>query len=274
MHFRDFTPSIMDVWERDGEFQNDAMQGIVQNIRKVTDPSIGQLQVDYLKNLGAFYVPTNNYMKEYFGPDITNREYGIYNITFRCNLLERLAIPIRFMNGRVVGFIGYSSKPTDWPADKSWIKYLYPSSDVLRKERYFFIEPQEYRKALADDYICIVDGLFDKMILQALGVNAVSLCGSALTVWHRYYLSFIKHKIVIGDNDQAGRKLFATCRSALSGCVEIRQPYTNDIDDFLKEESRIKVLLDTISEMKSEGFLISKTLKEVKPKVDGRTDHF
>lgn len=274
IQYKNFANGLANLWEHDEEFQLTALHGIVKHVRRVDDPAIEEMQVNYLRGLGAFYVPDNQYMKRYFGKDITSPSYGIYSVTYHCYLSERLAIPMRLMDEKVAGFIGYSNKPAGWPADTAWIKYRYPGKEVMAKDRYMFIEPHEYKKALEEKYICIVDGLFDKMILQALGINAVSLCGSALTSWHKFYLSFIPHKIVIGDNDMAGRKLFISCRAALANCVEIRQPYTGDIDDFLKDQSRIEVLLRTIEDMKSEGFLLSKTLKEVRKKPSGRTEHF
>lgn len=261
---QDLDFGIKEIWKTHGDFQAEALQTIVQHIRHVSDPQIHRMLVEYLTNLGAFYVPRGEMLVEAYGSSITDPRNGMFSAMGTCFLQERLAIPLRFANGVVGGFVGYSNKPADWPEDMAYIKYNYPPKIAFNKGRYMFLEPNEFEKAISDEYICIVDGLFDKMLLQCLGVNACSLCGSALTDWHMHYLSFIKHKIVIADNDEAGRKLYNICRWRLDNVVELRQPYTGDIDDFLKTQERIENFLATFKEMQSEGFLLSKELKEPK----------
>lgn len=247
---------IQTVWSEDREYQFTCLRGIVENIRSVSDEKIRDLHVDYLYKQGAFFVHNDDYMVEKFGLVIKEPGLGIYRFG-RCTLAGRLAIPIRFMDGTVRGFIGYSKKPKELPDDESFIKYLYPPKDCFPKSRYFYVMPDEYKKAIDDGYVCIVDGIFDKIILQCLGINAVSLCGSALTKWHRYYLHFIKHKIVIADNDVAGRNLAGKCKRYLSNCVEIIQPKSGDIDSFLRTDKAVKEFLDCFEQMKQEGFIIS-----------------
>lgn len=263
---QDFSYGIQEIWDKFGDFETECISGIVENIRHVEDTQIHKMQADYLKKIGAFYVPDGEFLVSVFGESITDPRTGLFSAFNTCFLQDRLAIPLRFANGTVGGFVGYANKPKNWPEDTAFIKYGYPPKVAFNKGRYFFIEPEEIQKAIDDEYICIVDGLFDKMILQCLGINAVSLCGSALTDWHKYYLSFIKHKIVIADNDQAGRKLFNICRWKLSGVVELRQPYTGDIDDYLKTQGRIEEFLRVFNEMKSEGFILSKQIHEPKAK--------
>ncbi len=258
----DYTYGIQNVWKEDIDFQTEALSGIVKHIRRVDNPEICKLQFEYLKNIGAFYVPRGEYLIDRFGEDITDIQKGIFTAYGMCFLQERLAIPMRLADGTVTGFVGYSNKPSDWPEEQAFIKYGYPPKVAFAKGRYFFIEPDELERALTEQYICIVDGLFDKMMLQCLGINAVSLCGSALTEWHIMYLKFIKHVIVVGDNDLAGRKLYNICKWKLNNVVEIRQPYTGDIDDYLKTPERIAEFQRVFAEMKSEDFLISKEIKE------------
>lgn len=287
----DLSDGIRAVWEQDREFQLACIEGIVKNIRKVKDPDLALLTAEELVADGMFYVPDDDYMPRFFGPEIKQYQYGIY-IQDLCKLAFRLAMPIRLMDDTVPGFIGYtppSSKPEeeeptdeksqlanvisaesspsvaqaddDIGTDYSFVKYLYPPKSVLQKERYMYITRAEFLKALKDQYICIVDGLFDKRRLQMAGINATSLCGSALTPWHVRYLNFIPHKIVIHDNDPAGLHLLKICQWKLTGCVSIRQGENWDIDDFLKTKENILILKDCIEQMKSEGFLLSKVIK-------------
>lgn len=256
----DLTYGIQSIWHQDHDLQVACLDAIVKDIRHIQDEEIQKLQAAYLERIGAFYVFKGEYLVDHFGSSITDPRYGAFSQFKTCYLHERLALPLRFADGSVVGFVGYSNKPADWPEDKAWVKYFYPGSETFSKGRYMFIEPDEIRKAIQEQYICIVDGLFDKIILQCLGINAVSLCGSSLTDWHQRYLNFVKYKIVIADNDIAGRKLFNACRWRLSNVVEIRQPETNDIDDYLKTPQRLARFLQVFNEMQQEGFTNSKEL--------------
>lgn len=256
----DYTTGIHKLWEEEEEYQTAVLEGIISNIRHIENPEILKLHFNYLKTQGAFFVHNDDYMIKYFGEAITEPKYGVYNFQGRCTLAARLAIPIRLFDNTVRGFIGYSNKPADYAPDEVFIKYLYPSKNAFYKGRFFYMTADEYRKAVHDEYVCIVDGIFDKIILQCLGINAVSLCGSSLTEWHTRYLSFIKHKIVIADNDVAGRRFSSYCRYALENCIEILQPETNDIDEFLRDDKAVASFRKQFEEMKAEGFLLSRQL--------------
>lgn len=254
---------IREVWAQDSEFQKACIEGIVKNIRNIKNDKILKLHTDYLVDQGAFFVHNDQYMIDRFGEFIKDPALGIYRYDC-CSLAGRLAIPLRYMDGTVKGFIGYSKKPANLVGDNSFIKYLYPPKEAFTKARYMYMMADEYKKAVEDGYVCIVDGIFDKIVLQCLGINAVSLCGSALTKWHRYYLHFIKHKIVIADNDTAGRNLAAKCKRYLADCVEIQQASQNDIDAFLRTDEAVNEFMNCFEQMKSEGFILSHRLNKIK----------
>lgn len=255
----DLRYGIEKIWKKDFKLQTELLSQIILQCRNVKNNDLALITLDDMHNAGMFFVPYDEYMIEYFGEAITRYNVGLFSNNY-CVLTGRLAMPITFFNREVIGFIGYSAPDGEDP--RTFIKYLYPSKLVFSKGNYMYIERDEYIKAIKDGYICIVDGLFDKRRLESVGVNAVSLCGSALTPWHRYYLSFIKHKIVVGDNDEAGRKLFHTCHKYLSNCIEIKQGLEWDVDDFLKTPKNIERFLELISQMKTENFLLSHTLHE------------
>jgi DNA primase len=189
-----------------------------------------------------------------------NYSLGIY-VGEMCKLTYRLAMPVRLLDDTIVGFIGYTDKDDFNENNESFIKYLYPPKYVLKKSKYMYVTRQEFKKAIEEDYICIVDGLFDQKALEACGINAVSLCGSALTGEHKLYLDAIKHKIIIADNDSAGRKLASDIKAVWPTAVEIYQTQTKDIDAFLRIASRMTVLKNTIELMNQEGFILSHQLK-------------
>lgn len=257
----DHSQGISNVWRDHRDMQQEFLRGIIRVIRHQMHEESVEQQANYLERMGAFFVPSGEYLIERFGKSIQEPGNGIFIQNDVCTLAERLAFPMRFANGTVPAFIGYSNKPDDWPDDVFFPKYVYPGKYVLEKGRWLFIEPDEMRRAIEEQYICVVDGLFDKITLQTLGINAVSLGGSMLTSWHKHYLSFIGKIIVIADNDKAGRNLYNSCRYAFKNVVEIRQPYTGDIDNFLKTDERIEVFKECFQEMRNEGFLISKEIR-------------
>lgn len=259
----DLSYGIKSVWEHDRDYQIACLQGILGTIRNIGNDEILSLHLEYLTNLGAFFVHNDEYIAENFGEHIKEPKFGIYNSEGRCFLTGRLAIPLTMFDDSVRVFVGYSKKPEELSSDEIFVKYLYPPKYAFNKSRYMFITPEEYLRALREQYICIVDGLFDKIILQCLGINAVSLCGSSLTTWHKYYLSFIKHKIVVADNDIAGRHLASYCKRTLQNCIELIQSDTGDIDSYIRSGEHLQNIKNAIEEMKNEGFLISKKLPVV-----------
>lgn len=255
----ELSEGLKKIWTEDREYQTCALKNILQMVRGVEDGAVENL-LNYLIADGMFYVPNDIYMSEIFGEEIKDMNYGIY-LGDICKLTYRLAIPVRLLDDSIVGFIGYSNKDDFNDGNEGFIKYLYPPKNVLKKSNYLYITRTEFKKALEDNYICIVDGLFDQKSLEASGINAVSLCGSALTDMHKLYLDRIKHKIVIADNDSAGRKLVKDIKKVWSNAVEIIQYDTKDIDSFLTTPSRVLLLKDTIKRMKREGFILSHILK-------------
>ena len=238
---------IEKIWNEDVEYQVKAIQKVLEEQRKIVDQEYLLDYMEYLCNMGAFFVPDSGYMIDMFGEDITLDSYGVYKYGTECRYTNKLCLPIRFLDGYVVGFVGYSPVTETNPT-----KYLYPESTTLRKSVVLFCQPEEFRKSLREDYVVLTDGLFDEI---SLGINSASLCGSAITDFHKLALSKIKTKIIAFDNDTAGRKLFVKGKELLSNCKGIMQPFTNDLDDFLKDGSRREDFLNKFEVWKRNNFL-------------------
>ena len=253
---------IKSVWEKHSDFQTDVLHGLLAEIRGMNHDCIESM-FNYLKGIGAFYVPYHDYFTEYFDNSIVDYNYGVY-VNGINRYLFRLAIPMRILNNDIVGFIGYSNT-NDFNEDGLVIKYLYPPKSVIEKSRYLFIEPDEYRKAIADGYVCVVDGIFDKINLQANGINAVCLCGSEFSSYHEMYLSLIKNIVIIADNDSAGNKLVYQIKRKFPSAVCIKQQVSKDIDAFMCDKKSVLRIKEIIGLMKKEGFLLDHEIKaEVK----------
>lgn len=258
----DYTDGLNKIWTEDGPIQRAYLGGILESIRGLSGEPMERL-LDYMIKDKMFYVPNDTYMVDIFGEEITTYNLGLY-YNGMCNLCYRLAMPVRLLDDTIVGFIGYSNKDDFFEENTSFIKYRYPPKYVLPKGRYMYITREEMIKAYNEQYICIVDGLFDQKALVANDINAVSLCGSSVTEYHKLYLDSIKHKIIIADNDDAGCKMVKDIQHYWPNAVEIKQNKTKDIDSYLHTMEKIYELQDTIKIMKREGFILSHILKSDK----------
>lgn len=247
---------IKHIYDTEYEFQRSVIRAILKEVRHIEDEEILEATLTNLMDSGAFYVIDDEYMIKHFGKDITDSKYGIYYSDV-CKYALRLVLPMVLFDGTIGGLIGYTNKNDIDEEDNSFIKYLYPNKIVLNKKRFLYIKPEEYRKAYEEQYICIVDGLFDQHALTINGYNACSLCGSAVTEYHKLYLTPIKHIIIIADNDPAGRKFAKSLKSIFPNSIEILQKTTSDIDDFLKTKEAIKRFDDLMQLIKSENFMVN-----------------
>jgi hypothetical protein len=227
-----FDVGVKKIQEANTELQDLCIRELVGEIRKIPE-NLKDKYVDYLKDLGCFYVQSDEYMAEYFGPEIGDYRYGVYSFDGSCIYYKRLVIPIRGLDGSIKALCAYDNGNS---FEGEFIKYQYSSKLVWDKGNYCFMSADDFRRAVTDGYILIVDGLFDKITLSILGYNAVSLMGSALTDVNCILLNFIDTKIVVPDNDQAGKKLYKTCKYKLDNVLKFEQGKEWDIDDFLKNE--------------------------------------
>lgn len=251
-----FMNGMQKVWEIDSDYQEDLIRLLMSEIRKIPDCILDDY-VKYLRNMQAFMNANEDYMPTIFGESIRSLEYGVYDSEVSNRYEGRFIMPLRFLDNTVQGFVGWS--PVDNPLEQT-IKYLYPKKEILKKANVLFCTKEIYLKALRDGYICLTDGLFDAVSLNVIGINAASFCGSAITEFHKYALSKIKHKIIVPDNDTAGTKLLDNAKFLMSNVHAIFQTETKDIDDYLKDEERIRYLREEFDLWKSIDFIGNLTL--------------
>lgn len=239
------------IWNIDSEYQLEILKGFMRDIRNIPEEYLDKY-VERMRLVGAFFNPNDEYMVEVFGKEIQQSRYGIYDSDESNKFCMRLMMPLRFFDGSVVGFVGYSPVENE---EGRTIKYLYPRKEVLEKSRILATEVDVFKKSIKDGYICLTDGYFDAFSLNVYGVNAASLCGSALTEYHKLFLSRIRTKIIIPDNDKAGTKLEKKIKNTWRNSSAIHQAVTKDIDEYLCDSNRIKIFLKEFSEWRSRNFL-------------------
>ena len=154
---------------------------------------------------------------------------------------QRLMIPIRDQQGRVVGFGGRS-------LDGSDPKYLNsPESDVFDKGKTLFGLDMAADAIRQADQAVVVEGYFDVITLHSAGLrNTVAALGTALSTWQVKQLcraSGNKRIVLNFDADTAGiraaqRAIGEVESLALQGQLDLRVlqlPAGQDPDDFLKQ---------------------------------------
>lgn len=92
---RDLTYGIQNVWKSDEPMQSEILKVIIKNIRHVSDENLVIKQVDYLKAIGAFFVPDGEYLIKHFGKSVVDSSTGIFIPPSICLLQGRLAVPMR-----------------------------------------------------------------------------------------------------------------------------------------------------------------------------------
>lgn len=215
------------IWDKGYKaiMQDESSRGIQEAWVKEAAETLRQIPCEELYKREFIYVPNDTYMIHYFGAEIAEYDYGVYRGD-NCNFYKRLVFPVRAFNGEVAGLGG-------WANDSQW-KYLYTPESCWDKSRYFYIHPDDFAKALDDDYLIIVDGIFDAINLNRVGLHAVSLMGSNLSNWHRQYLKFFKYVIVIPDNDNAGVHLVKVMKKYRSDVIVLKQGKYKDVDDYIR----------------------------------------
>ena len=239
-----YRAGLAEVWRRD-EYSQNKFLGAISEIR--------EMPVETFKKINAIFIPNDTYMREFFGLEITQSEYGCY-VDDLCVWNNCLIIPITNIAKEVVGFVGFN--PFNYlqvkeSGDRSLAYYSYSTKKVFMKSNYIFTEEGEFTEAIKDGYIFIVDGVFDAVNVTEAGFHAGALMGSMVTEEILMQLRLVNKVILIADNDEAGYKLYARLSKSLQNVQLFKQGKTKDADELLKTEYRdefIAQLRDAISE--------------------------
>lgn len=233
------------IYDEDFESQRIFLTHIAENIR--------HMPVEEFYKRRMFFVPNDEYMVHFFGTEILSKKYDMYYDSKMCRYYKRLAMPIQNFNGEISAFCGYDDGSEY--GGENFIKYLYPGYSSLHKDRFLYIGRDEYVKAVQEDYIMLVDGMFDQVRLESFNFNAASIMSSNYTKYHQEYISVIKHKIVVPDNDEAGLKLARKIRESYPDAVIMYQTECKDIDQYLQKPENVKRFFQAFEYLKKTGFM-------------------
>lgn len=228
--------SIANAWSLLYKQVNEQDRETQHGYLKIISEKVRNIPLEYLVQEEALFIPNDDYVKIFLGNSALLNENGFYYDT--TSIWSGYVIfPIRDLGNQAKGIGGFNpqiylqAKETQ---DYSMHYYSYTSKSLFSKGDYLFWGKDGYDKAYHDGYVILVDGMFDAIQLRGLGFNAAALMGSSLTESILAQLRFIKRKIIISDNDEAGYKLEMGLKKNLKDCVSLRQGYDKDVDGAIK----------------------------------------
>jgi len=115
--------------------------------------------------------------------------------------------------------------------------YYAPSDE--RKDSLVFVPDNSWGMVTASDTIYIVDGVWDSITINYLGLPAMALLGSRISEDVKKILSLYKQIILVQDNDQAGVSLFIELSKLFKNVWRVKIPVSiaKDIDEFHNKTS-------------------------------------
>jgi len=198
----------------------------------------------------VIFIPNNEYLTHFAGNDIKNPMYGLYDPDGECRYVGDILIPLKLISGVCCGWVAFDpivKARAEQTKDFSESYYELPPSSIMKKGKVLFVRPEVYKKSLNDEYICLIDGVFDNISLDYHGFNSGSFLGSEVNSDNMFLLMFIKNLIVIPDNDEAGLKFVKSIRKFRPDARVCNQFWCKDADDVLKSD-HCKEFCDTLND--------------------------
>lgn len=159
----------------------------------------------------------------------------------------RYCLPIRDTVGRVMAIVGY------YPCERKYVTT--PAFGFFKATSFYGVHNASYYD---EPFICLCEGIFDTLSLQAWGIPALGNQGLDLSCFKSEMLSRYKKVICIPDADNAGKSVNPYYARAVGKSDRIwRIPIDNvfidlspsgvkDIDDYLKNEEKARALKPTL----------------------------
>lgn len=197
-----------------------------------------QISVDYLLELGALFIPNNDYITHYLGNKVLTSSAGLY-YQDSCPWTLFVAIPIRDLSGNIVGLVGwdaYNKYKEVAEGEQGLVSYRVSAESVFSREKYFLTDVECLKREFKHRVLFVTDGVFDAISLNYRGLPAIALLGSSFSPEILYFLRWYKAVYVCADNDRAGYSLVSKLSRGLGNIHCIQQGKTKDIEELLRED--------------------------------------
>jgi len=217
-----------------------------------------KIPVSYLLELGALFIPNNEYIVHYLGDKVYTSTAGLY-YNRQCPWTLFVVIPVRNLAGDVMGLVGwdaYNKYKETVEGEIGLVSYRVSAKSVFARERYFLSDVKCLREQFDCRTVFVTDGVFDSIALNYRGIPAIALLGSSFSAEILYFLRWYRAIYVCADNDRAGLSLYAKLARAVPHVYRVIQDSAKDIEELLRSDgvngnitSQLKGLLSLPSPM-------------------------
>lgn len=162
---------------------------------------------DYQKEALEAYgvIPLNNVaMLQIYNNERDNKDLGLFSANGYCILSNRFIIPVTDIAGEYLTLIGY------YPDQKKYITL--PTPDFNKGLDWFNIHNAYMRSFDYDGLVFVVEGIFDALMIHALGLPVVAAMGSAVGHSKGTILNIFKRAVIIPDADEIGQRAMSKWR--------------------------------------------------------------
>lgn len=196
------------------------------------------ISVDYLLELGALFIPNNDYITHYLGQKVHTSSAGLY-YQGECPWMLFVVIPIRDLSGSIVGLVGwdaYNKFREVSEGEQGLVSYRVSAKSVFPREKYFLTDVECLKRQFQHRVVFVTDGVFDCVSLNYRSIPAIALLGSSFSPEILYFLRWYKAVYVCADNDKAGISLVGKLSRALGNVHALTQNKTKDIEELLRAD--------------------------------------
>lgn len=195
-----------------------------------------KIPVDYLLELGALFIPNNEYIEHYLGKKVHGSLTGFY-YDGSCPWCLFVILPVRNLAGEVKGLVGwdaYNKYREVSEGAQGLVSYRVSPKSVFPREKYFLSDVDCLKRTFSKRVVFVTDGVFDTVALNYRGIPSIALLGSSFSKEIIYFLSWYKAIYVCADNDNAGLSLVRKLSRSLKNVHRIVQNRTKDIEELLR----------------------------------------
>lgn len=197
-----------------------------------------QIDIMYLLELGAMFIPNNEYIAHYLGDKVYTAHTGFY-YDKSCPWTLFVILPIRNLAGEIKGIVGwdaYNKFKELETGDKGYSAYRVSAKAIFSREKFFLTDVDCLHRQFEHRVIFVTDGVFDSVSLNYRGVPAIALLGSSFSREIIYFLNWYKAIYVCADNDRAGIALADKLSKAVPNVHRVIQNKTKDIEELLRTD--------------------------------------
>jgi len=151
----------------------------------------------------------------------------------------RLLIPITTPSGFYISYVAYDVIAQIETRQTGEKKPSYIAPKDARKDSLVFVPDNHWAQVTESDIIYVVDGVWDSITINYLGLPAMALLGSRVSDDITKILRLYKKIILVQDNDKAGVSLFIELSKHFCNVSRVQIPASiaKDIDEFHNKTS-------------------------------------